>query len=118
MSTTAIKHRARGSYFDLIHAFPLRPVRSEVEFDQAMTALLTLAKSKPAEEMDSGEMDYMEALTLLVQRFERDRRQSALPRLTPLDRLKFLMKERAMTVNDLAKVLGSQPNASLILHGK
>ena len=28
------------------------------------------------------------------------------------------MQEHAMTVNDLARVLGSQPNASLILHGK
>ncbi len=108
----------RDSYFDLIHAFPLRPIRSEVDFDRAMAVLLKLSKSKPAEELQAGEQDYMETLTMLVQRYEKDRRQSVFPKLNPVDRLKFLMKEQAMTVNDLGDVLGSQPNASLILHGK
>ncbi|HEX4054482.1 MAG TPA: hypothetical protein VHX86_09475 [Tepidisphaeraceae bacterium] len=68
--------------------------------------------------MQADERDYAEALAILVHRFEQDRRRSSLPKLTPIDRLKFLMQEHAMTVNDLARVLGSQPNASLILHGK
>jgi len=68
--------------------------------------------------MEDGERDYSEALTLLVQQFERGRTNSALPRLSPIDRLKFLMNERGMSINDLGRVIGSQPNASLILHGK
>lgn len=118
MSTTTAKHWVHDSYFDLIHAFPLRPIHSENEFDRATAVLLNLAESKPAEELDTGERDYLEALMMLVQRFEQNRRHSSLPKLTPIDRLKFLMEESSMTVNDLARIVGSQPNASLILHGK
>jgi HTH-type transcriptional regulator/antitoxin HigA len=118
MSTTTVKHRVEDSYFELIRALPLRPIRSEVEFDRAIAMLLKLTKSKPPETMEAGERDYFEALTMLVQRFEQDRRESSLPKLTPIDRLKFLMEEQAMTVSELGQILGSQPNASLILHGK
>ena len=110
--------RARDSYFELVRAFPLRPIRSEQQLDRAVAVLLKLSTSKPERKLDSGERDYLEALTLLVQRFEQSRRGSALPKLTPLDRLKFLMEQRSMTVNDLGRVIGSQPNASLVLHGK
>lgn len=118
MSVTTIKRPAKDSYFDLVHVFPLRPIRSEGEFDRAMEVLRRLATSKPEQEMDAGERDYIEALGMLAQRYEQGRRDSALPKLAPLDRLKFLMDERGMNVNDLGRVIGSQPNASLILHGK
>jgi len=68
--------------------------------------------------MDVGERDYLEALTVLVQRYEQGRRNSALPKLTPIDRLKFLMREVGMNVSDLGRVIGNQPTASLILSGK
>jgi HTH-type transcriptional regulator/antitoxin HigA len=118
MSTATAKRSTGDSYFDLVRLFPLRPIRSEADFDRAMAVLLKLATSKPEKKMDQGERDYIEALEMLVQRFEQTRRESALPKLTPLDRLKFLMEERNMTVNDLGRVIGSQPNASLILHGR
>jgi antitoxin component HigA of HigAB toxin-antitoxin module len=68
--------------------------------------------------MDMGERDYLEALTLLVQRYEQGRRDSALPKLNPIDRLRFLMREIGMNFSDLGRVIGSQPNASLLLSGK
>jgi HTH-type transcriptional regulator / antitoxin HigA len=116
MRTAATKKR--DSYLELIRSFPVRPIRSEEELDQATAVLLKLARSKPEEQMDGGELDYMEALTCMVQRFEQARRESALPKLSPIERLKFLMEQRQMSVNDLGRVIGSQPNASLILHGK
>lgn len=118
MGVTTIKRPVKDSYFDLVHVFPLRPIRSEDEFNQTMEVLRKLATSKPEQKMDAGERDYLEALGMLAQRFEQGRRDSSLPKLTPLDRLKFLMEERGMNVNDLGRVIGSQPNASLILHGK
>jgi antitoxin component HigA of HigAB toxin-antitoxin module len=54
----------------------------------------------------------------LVQRFEQQRRGSILPKLAPVDRVQFLMKERGMTVSDLGRVLGSQPSATSVLRGK
>jgi len=110
--------RIRDTYFDLVRAFPLRPIRSEPEFNRATAVLTQLAKSKPEDQMDSGERDYLETLALMVQRFEQKRRNTALSKTTPLDRLKFLMDETGMNVNAIGRVIGSQPNASLILHGK
>lgn len=118
MSATVAKHRGRDSYFDLVRDLPLRPIRSENELDRALAVLLKRVKSRPEQKMDAGERDYVEALTMLVQRFEEGRRRSSLPRLAPIDRLKFLMQEQGMNVSDLGRVIGSQPNASLILHGK
>ena len=105
-------------YFDLVRAFPLRPIRSHEELDRAIAVFLKLSTSAREESMDLGRRDYLEALSLLVQRFEQQRRDSVLPKSSPLDRLKFLMHERDMNTADLGRVLGSQPIASLILHGK
>jgi HTH-type transcriptional regulator/antitoxin HigA len=118
MRTVTTKQAADDYYFDLIKVYPLRPIHSEREFDRAMEVLIRLVKSKPEEEMDAGERDYIEALEVLAQRFEQGRRDSILPRLAPRERLKFLMDQRGMTVNNLGRVIGSQPGASLILHGK
>jgi HTH-type transcriptional regulator/antitoxin HigA len=118
MKATTTPRRTPDSYFDLVRAFPLRPIRSADELDRAVAVLLKLTTSKPEDEMDAGERDYGEALGLLVQRFEQAHGTSSLPKGTPLDRLKFLMEESKMTVGDLGRVLGSQPTASLVLHGK
>jgi HTH-type transcriptional regulator/antitoxin HigA len=118
MKSTAIQARTVDSYFDLVRAYPLRPIHSERELEKAAAVLVKLSSAKLEEEMDAGERDYVEALTTLIQRFEQNRRDSALPKLTPLDRLKFLMEELGMNTNDLGRVIGSQPNASLILRGR
>ncbi|HUB24498.1 MAG TPA: hypothetical protein VL992_03640 [Tepidisphaeraceae bacterium] len=118
MRTVAANRRNSDTYLHLVQTFPLRPIRSEAELDRAVAVLVRLAKSKPEKKMDAGERDYAEALTMLVQRFEQKRRDSALPKLTPVDRLNFLMEERAMTATDLAHLLGGQANAPLMLQGK
>jgi HTH-type transcriptional regulator/antitoxin HigA len=110
--------RESDRYFEFVRSFPLRPIRTEADAERAIAVLTRISLSKPEEKMEAGERDYSEALTLLVQQFERRRTNSALPRLSPVDRLRFLMNERGMSVNDLGRVIGSQPNASLILHGK
>src|SRR5260370_38005796 len=115
MATAMQHHRARDSYFHLVRAFPLRPIRSEEEFEKAMTMLLKLSTATPEAKMDAGERDYVEALAMLVQRFEQGRRSCILARLDPVDRLQFLMEQQGMNVSDVGRVIGSQPNASLIL---
>jgi HTH-type transcriptional regulator / antitoxin HigA len=118
MRTTAPHRDDADTYFELVRRFPLRPIRSESELKRAAAILIKLLRSRPEEEMDAGERDYIEALSMLVQRFELGRRDSALPRLTPIERLKFLLEQGGMNVSDLGRVIGSQPAASLILHGR
>lgn len=105
-------------YFQLVRAFPLRPIHSDKELDRAIAVLLKLSVAQPPEKMDAGERDYLEALALLIEQFEQKRRDSILPKSSPLDRLKFLMQERGMDAVDLGRVLGNRSTASMILHGK
>lgn len=109
---------ASDVYFDLVRAFPLRPIHSNNELDRALAVLLGLSAAKPHGRMDPGERDYLEALALLIQQFEQMRRDTVLPKASPLDRLKFLMDERGMDAVDLGRVLGNRPAASRILDGK
>lgn len=108
----------RERYLDLVRAFPLRPIRSEPELHQASEVLIRLLASTPEDEMDAGERDYLDALTLLIAHYERGRKSAKLLKLSPLELLKHLMDERKMTVGELGRVIGNQPSASLILHGK
>ena len=41
-----------------------------------------------------------------------------MPRLTPVQRLKYLMRESSLTRADLGRLLGSSGLASMILDGK
>src|SRR5258706_13155429 len=118
MAAITQHRRARDLYFDLVRAFPLRPLRSDEELDKAIAVLLKLSAATPETKMDAGERDYVEALAILVQRFEQGRKVSTLPRLSPVERLKFLMEQRGMNVSDVGRIIGSQSSAPLILNGK
>ena len=118
MATTTSARDLRDSYFDLVRTFPLRPIRTDAELDRAIQVFLKLTVAAPHEERDAGVRDYLGALSLLIEQYERGRRDSALPKLAPADRIQFLMEERGMTVGDLGRVIGSQPAASLIVNRK
>lgn len=105
-------------YFALVRAFPLRPIRSAKELDRAIAVLLKLSVSEPEQGMDAGKRDYIEALSTLVHEFEQKRRDSILPRSSPLGRLKFLMREREMTAVDLGRIIGNRSTASMVFQGK
>lgn len=111
MNTTTQLH---PDYLKLIRRFPLRAIRSGRAHDQAMKLISQLA---PAEEgsLSAGERDYLDALTVLLEDYDR---QFEPAHATGLDVLKSLMEARDMSVSDLGRVIGSQPNASLILAGK
>jgi HTH-type transcriptional regulator/antitoxin HigA len=117
MTATAIQNgRAVGArYLELVRQFPLRPLHSDGEQQKAMQMYWGLVdKGSP---LASDEKDYMETLLVLVKEYE-DRHPVDLGPTDPVELLKFLMDQRQMTVGDLGKIIGSQPNASLILRGK
>ncbi len=111
MTTTEI----HPDYIKLVRQFPLRPIRTKRQQAQAMKALEPLAVM-PEDSLTPGQQDYLDTLCLLLEDY--DRQQEALPKVSGLDLLKSLMEARDMTVNELGKVVGSQPNASLILSGQ
>jgi len=111
--TTTMK--LNPDYLALVQRFPLRPIRTKRSHGQAMELVCDLA---PIDEgkLSAGQSDYLDALAVLLEDY--DRRQDNTSTLPALEVLKSLMEARDMTVTELGKVIGSQPNASLILAGK
>lgn len=105
-----------ADYLRLILTFPLRPLKSDRDYEAA-TALLDRLAVRPEGSLPSGEQAYMDTLTLLVQEYDDKRFKVATRRMSPLKALKYLMEESGMTDAQLGALLGNRPLASLILRG-
>jgi len=108
--------RPTPAYLALIDRFPLRPLRSERDYDAAVTILDKLAV-RPEGSLDAGEQDYLDTLTMLVEAYDREHYAIDTEHYDPLTMLKYLMQERGMTQADLGRLLGNRALASLILNG-
>ena len=95
---------------------PLRPLRSEREYDAALTVLDALAV-RPEGFLNTGEQDYLDTLTMLVEAYDREHDDVAVEGRDPLAVLKYLMEESGMTQAKLGRLLGNRAMASLILNG-
>jgi HTH-type transcriptional regulator/antitoxin HigA len=100
----------------LIDSFPLRPLRSERDYDAAVTILDALAV-RPEGSLDPGEQDYLDTLTMLVEAYDREHYEIGVRHGDPLSMLKYVMQESGMTQADLGRLLGNRALASLILNG-
>src|SRR6266851_9995897 len=126
MKQTATKvrgHRNRKSsrrpdaiYLALIQNFPLRPLRSEREYDVALTVLDSLAV-RPEGSLEPGEQDYFDTLTMLVEAYDQEHYPTEMEHGEPLGMLKYLMQESGMAQAELGRLLGNRSLASLILNG-
>lgn len=103
-------------YAELIHEFPLRPIRNDRDLGRAMKFAGGLAVYDEGT-LSRGEQDYLDTLTVLIEEYDR-KHNDALPDATPLEMLKHLMEEHEISISGLGRLIGSQPNASLIFSGK
>jgi HTH-type transcriptional regulator/antitoxin HigA len=103
-------------YMALFARFPIRPIRHEPEYDAAIKVLDELAV-RDEQTLSSDERDYLGALVMLVEAYDAEHYRIDTSKLTPAERLKFLMEQRGMTFNDLVDVLGSKAAASYLLSG-
>jgi HTH-type transcriptional regulator / antitoxin HigA len=118
MSTMSKVRAITDDYFKLVRAFPLRPIRSSDEYEQAGKALNRLL-GRPDGKLTEGERDYLEALVLLVSDYDRKHSRFIPSKRTPHQVLRYLAEEAGMGPTALAKVLGTtHAMASLMLHGK
>ena len=111
----AQKAAPTDSYFELVKQFPLRTLHSRTAYAVASRILEKLMRRGSADELDAGEGDYLEALVLIIQDYERG--SFAGPPATPLEIIEHLMEQRDMSPADLGRVLGSKSAASMILRG-
>lgn len=86
------------TYMSLIASYPLLPIRSEVELDaaQAVVAELLLRSS-----LTAGEQGYLEALGLLIERYEAE--AYPMPEVSDAAMLRHLVEAKGVTLSKLAK---------------
>jgi len=105
-----------ASYLALIHSWPLRPIRTERDYERAIAQLDELAV-RPEGSLDAGEQDYLDTLTMLVEAYEQVHVEIQAAQDDPLATLRYLMDESGMSQADLGRLLGNRALASLILRG-
>ncbi len=107
------KHHDK-KYHDCIKRFPLKPIRSEAENELAAQVCDELLDN--FDSLSSGERDYLEVLSSLVERFESQWQEEKT--VQPRQLLAFLMKQNDLTQTDLVPEFGSSSRASEFLSGK
>jgi len=113
--TTATKIPA--SYARLMRQFPLRPIRSALQYRQASAILDKLAVRE--ESLDAGEADYLETLSLLIEAYDREHYPFPQRDASPLDILRFLMEQNEMKQSEVSEILRIGSSAtSMILSGQ
>ena len=105
-------------YLKLVRSFPLRPIRTKAQYEDASKIHVDLIARADAG-LSDGEEDYMEVLGRLIQAYDKAHSSLLNEKMTPIDRLKFLLDEHGMNSIDLGKLLGSgSGQASMILNKK
>ncbi len=101
LSTTQISTATPGTrYLELIQNFPLRPIRSDTDLEQAIAVVDLLIDRK---ELDPEETDYLEVLGGLIHQYEHDKHPLAPG--TNAQLLEFLLENSHVTVPQLAQDL-------------
>lgn len=114
MPATKKSDRAPDKYLDLVRAFPLRPIRTEEENEEAIEVVASLGRREP---LDPAERDYVDVLVGLVERFEAQ--HYPMPPVTGVDLVRHLMDAKGLRQAETAKGAGIPESAfSEMLAGK
>lgn len=108
-------------YVRLCEVFPLCVVRNKKQHQQALMVLLKLSEylqQKKSFHDKRQFLDYMDALGLLVEGYERKHYTAHLKKITGAEILEFLMEQHSLKQVDLAEELGGQSTVSEILSRK
>ena len=104
-----------SAFAELVRLHPPRVIHDETDYDNTQEIVDALT-SIP--HLSRGQSDYLETLSVLMEAYEEEHHAIDTSELTPLEMLKFLMEQHAMTSGDLGKLIGSASLASMILSGK
>jgi HTH-type transcriptional regulator/antitoxin HigA len=101
-------------YIELVHAFPLRPIRSDADLDRAIAMIDSLIAR---DDLDSGEDDYLEVLSDLVHKYEAE--HDPIAPVSDTDLIRFLLESNDMSQTELAERSAiAESTISEILAGK
>ena len=90
----------------------IRPIKTEKDYEKSLKRLEDIFDAKSG----SKEGDELEVLSILIDNYEKEFYQIALP--DPIEAIKFRMEQMGYNQNDLAKIVGLKSRASEILNKK
>lgn len=92
------RSRASPSYLALVREYPIHPIRSDADLDDAIAVLDGLMARK---QLDHQEQDYMESLGHEIERYEQV--AYPMPAVSGAAMLRHLMDARQMSLSGVAK---------------
>ena len=114
MTTVNRQGDARDRYIELVRRFPLRPIRSDEELDDAVRMVDSLV-GKPS--LSQEEDDYLEVLGGLVEAYETE--VHPMPPLPDAELLRHLIDARGVSQTEVAEGTGiADSTISEVLKGK
>ncbi len=104
-----------SSYLALVAAYPIHPIHSEEDLDQAITVIDgLLGRRKP---LDPQEQDYLDSLSHEVERYEAE--AHPMPAVSDVAMLRHLIESREATLSEVAEATGiALSTLSSVLSGK
>jgi len=109
---TAKSRRDRDAYMELVRRFPLKTIKSDDEHEQATEMISSLM----GRNLDSGSGDYLDALIVLVNKYE-DEHHAIDEAMTPQQALRALMEANNLNQAAIGRVIGSESAVSMFLKG-
>jgi HTH-type transcriptional regulator / antitoxin HigA len=101
MSLTTLYGEAQDTYLALIRTFPLRPLRSEADLDEATTIIDALVVQ---DTLTDAEADYLAVLSDLVEQYEAE--VHTIPPASDAALLQHLLEAQAVTTVEVAQATG------------
>jgi HTH-type transcriptional regulator/antitoxin HigA len=101
-------------YMELIHRFPLKPIKNDKEHGQAVEIVGELLGRK----LDDSASDYLDTLILLANKYEDEHHTPAGADLSPQEALRAIMSLNDMSQAQMGKIIGSESAVSMFLKGE
>ena len=101
MSLVTLYGETQDTYLALIRTFPLRPLRSEADLDEAMAIIDALVVKDP---LTDAEADYLAVLSDLVEQYEAE--AHPIPPASDAALLQHLLEAQAVTPVEVAQATG------------
>jgi len=104
----------RDVYFELVQAFPLRPIRTDTELAAAIKVIDSLLDK---EALSNPERDYLDVLSDLVEKYETEAHPMA--PVSDAAMLRHLLEAKEVPQAEVARATGiDESTLSLVLAGK
>jgi HTH-type transcriptional regulator/antitoxin HigA len=120
MSKRTAKPAARSfsrlprTFDGLCRLWPLRPIRGESDWENAMEVIHVMA----GHDLNADQEDYLDVLSTLVGEYEDEHHAIDTSAYRGLPALKYLVEVNGMTASELGELLGNRSLGSKLLRGE